>query len=309
MVRVQGLLEAISSLIDHADAQVSRSRVDRNSVFSGRSCLRTAKLFLFTRLAAEKNEWRPRFGRPAGGWMKARAPGPRRRSLNLAKAQRILQHAGKSDLLRAGADPEEQVQRLIDALCDLSIHDGLTGLVNATFFHAALAAEIDRSARTGRTCGLLVIDLDHFKNLNDTHGHQAGDRALQVAASIMRKTVRKMDTAARIGGEEFAVMLLECTPEASVLAAARIHGALNPFQVNLEGLTVTLTSSAGLVWTDPTRCESARQLLARADRELYRAKRSGRRQLCHPPVPSTEVTAHEKVVLMGLASGEVADER
>ncbi len=241
--------------------------------------------------------------------MKAKSPESRRRALDLTVAKRVLRHAGKVDPLKDGADSDEQIQSLIDALCDLSVHDGLTGLVNATFFYAALAAEIDRSARTGRSCGLLVVDLDHFKSLNDTHGHQAGDRALQTAASIMRSSLRKMDTAARIGGEEFAVMLPECPPEAAVLASARIHRALNPFAVTLGSLTVTLTSSAGLVWTDPLRRESAHELLARADREMYRAKRAGRKQLCHPPVPSTEVTADEKAVLMYLAAGEVADER
>ncbi len=241
--------------------------------------------------------------------MKVKSPGPRQRRLDLTAAQRILRHAGKADQLRERADPDEQIQGLIDALCDLSIHDGLTGLVNATFFYAALATEIDRSTRTGRSCGLLVIDIDHFKNLNDTHGHQAGDRALQSAASIMRSSLRKMDTAARIGGEEFAVMLPECTPDGAVLAAARIHGALNPFVVNLNGPEVTLTSSGGLVWTNPSRSESARELVARADQEMYRAKRSGRKQLCHPAVPSTEVTTDEKAILMCLTAGEVADER
>jgi diguanylate cyclase (GGDEF)-like protein len=222
---------------------------------------------------------------------------------------RILHHAGKPDPLLSETDSDEQIQSLIDALCDLSVHDGLTGLVNATFFHAALTAEIDRSARTGRRCGLLVIDLDHFKILNDTHGHQAGDQALQSAAAIMRKSLRGMDTAARIGGEEFAVILPECSPEAAVLAARRIHGALNPFYVDINSDSLTLTSSAGLVWTDPTRPVSARELVARADQEMYRAKRSGRSRLCHQPVTSTEVSADEKAVLLCLAAGEVADER
>jgi diguanylate cyclase (GGDEF)-like protein len=201
------------------------------------------------------------------------------------------------------------VQRLIDALCDLSVHDGLTGLVNATFFQAALATEIDRSARTGRTCALLVIDLDYFKSINDSYGHQAGDRVLQTAARLMRRSLRGMDTAARIGGEEFAVILPECPPEAAIHAARRIHSGLNPFTVECGGSALNLTSSAGLAWTEPRRAESARELLARADREMYRAKKSGRHQLCYPAVVATEISPSERSVLLSLTELEAGDDR
>lgn len=236
--------------------------------------------------------------------MKQNAPGMRGRALNLTTAQRILQHAGRLDSMRPGVDPDDQLQSLIDALCDLSVHDGLTGLVNATFFNAALTTEMDRSSRTGRSCGLLVIDIDHFKKVNDTYGHQAGDYAIQALARLMRKSLRGMDTAARIGGEEFAVILPECSPEAALQAARRIHGSVNPFTVTCADATITLTSSAGLVWTDPSRTESARELLARADQQMYRAKRLGREQLCHPPIRSTEVTSDERVLLFFGAEGE-----
>jgi diguanylate cyclase (GGDEF)-like protein len=240
--------------------------------------------------------------------MKQNAPGSRGRVLNLTTAQRILQHAGRLDSIRASLDPDEQLQSLIDALCDLSVHDGLTGLVNASFFHAALTTEMDRSARTGRSCALLVIDIDHFKKVNDTYGHQVGDYSIQTVARLMEKSLRGMDTAARIGGEEFAVILPECSPEAALQAARRIHGTLNPFVVACAEATITLTSSAGLVWTDLARAESARELLARADQQMYRAKRLGRQQLCHPPIRSTEVTSDEKVLLFFPAEGEFRDD-
>jgi diguanylate cyclase (GGDEF)-like protein len=240
--------------------------------------------------------------------MKQNAPGSRVRGLDLTTARRILQHAGRLDSIRPGMESDEQLQSLIDALCDLSVHDGLTGLVNATFFHAALTTEMDRSARTGRSCALLVVDIDHFKKVNDTYGHQVGDYAIQAVARLMQKSLRGMDTAARIGGEEFAVILPECSPEAASQAARRIHGTLNPFVVDCAETSITLTSSAGLVWTDPTRSESARELLARADQQMYRAKRLGRQQLCHPPIRSTEVSADEKVLLFFPAEGEDGDD-
>lgn len=241
--------------------------------------------------------------------MKPKFPEGDRRGLDLSAALRILEHAGRLSPGRAAVDDDEQLQKLIDALCDLTVHDGLTGLVNATFFHAALATEIDRSARTGRTCALLAIDLDYFKSINDSYGHEAGDRVLQAAARFMRRSLRGMDTAARIGGEEFAVILPECPPEAAIQAARRIHGSLNPFTVECAGTALNLTSSAGLAWTEPRRAESARELMARADREMYRAKKSGRHQLCYPAFAATEITSHERSVLLNSTGMEAGDDR
>src|SRR5512136_3019737 len=94
--------------------------------------------------------------------------------IDLSAALRILQNAGRTDPRLNSGNADIQIQNVIDALCDLSIHDGLTGLVNAMFFHAVLTREIERSLRTGRTCGLIVLDIDHFKSINDTYGHSTG---------------------------------------------------------------------------------------------------------------------------------------
>ena len=100
------------------------------------------------------------------------------KNLDLTSACRILENAGRRDPASVSKDPSEQLQYIIDCLCDLSVHDGLTGLVNATFFHAVLNREIERSMRTAGTCGLMVIDIDHFKNINDTYGHSVGDKVI-----------------------------------------------------------------------------------------------------------------------------------
>jgi diguanylate cyclase (GGDEF)-like protein len=220
--------------------------------------------------------------------------------LQLSAALRIIQNAGVNDPRLMSADPDIQIQAIIDSLCKLSTHDGLTGLVNAAFFHAVLGREIDRSTRTGRTCGLMVIDIDHFKQINDTYGHATGDRVLQAVAEELLLSLRSMDTAARIGGEEFAVILPECSLDDAVSAATRIHSVLNPLAVTLEQTTLQLTTSVGLVWTNPSRPVGSAILLSEADQEMYRAKWSGRGRLCYSQPESTLVSHNERSALMDL---------
>jgi diguanylate cyclase len=218
--------------------------------------------------------------------------------LDLAGAIRILEHAGRYSQIQQCLDPMAQLQALIDALCDLSMHDGLTGLVNPTFFRAALASELDRTCRTGRACALMMLDLDRFKNINDTYGHPVGDQVLRAVAGRLKYSLRSMDMAARIGGEEFAVMLPECGAEEALRAAHRIHGNLCPLEVTIGDLTLTITSSAGLAWTEPCVPISPKLLMAQADAELYRAKRMGRQHLCHAESIPTRISTEEHAALV-----------
>jgi diguanylate cyclase (GGDEF)-like protein len=217
--------------------------------------------------------------------------------LDLAAALRILAHAGRADPMKNGGEPTTQLQALIDALCDLSLHDGLTGLVNATFFRAALASEIDRSVRTGRACGLLLLDIDHFKQVNDTYGHQTGDLVLQRLGWQLKRSLRNMDTPARLGGEEFAVILPECDPLDAVCAAVRIHALLNPLNIQEDNEFLSITTSAGLVWTETRNIVTVEQFIAQADEQLYRAKQAGRSRLCHPTLVATQVSTQERAAL------------
>lgn len=217
--------------------------------------------------------------------------------LDLTAALRILAHAGRADPTAQPGDPTAQLQALIDALCDLSLHDGLTGLVNATFFRAALAGEIDRGLRTGRPCALLMLDIDHFKEVNDTRGHPVGDLVLQRLAAQLRRSLRSMDTPARLGGEEFAVILPECDSMDAVSAAVRIHGLLNPLVVEMGDSRLSVTTSAGLVWTEIWNAVTVEELIARADEQLYRAKQLGRARLCYPVLTATQVSVAERAAL------------
>jgi diguanylate cyclase (GGDEF)-like protein len=143
----------------------------------------------------------------------------------------------------------------------------------------------------------MLVDVDHFKQVNDTYGHPVGDVVLQALAHELRSNLRVMDTAARIGGEEFAVFLPECSPEDAIRAAARIHAATSPLEVRVGQETIVVTSSAGLSWSDPRSLASGAALLAQADHEMYRAKNSGRNRLCHPAVVTSEVSHEERAAL------------
>jgi diguanylate cyclase (GGDEF)-like protein len=116
----------------------------------------------------------------------------------------------------------------------------------------------------------------------------------------MKQSLRGMDTAARIGGEEFAIILPECEPEDAISAATRIHSMLNPLPVTIGSASLQLTTSAGLVWTNPNIPVSSAALVSEADQEMYRAKRSGRGRLCFTRPESTLVSLQERSALMTL---------
>jgi len=217
--------------------------------------------------------------------------------LDLTIALRVIEQAGHPDPTVRGEQPVRQLQAVVDLLCKLSTLDGLTGLVNASFFHAVLAKEVDRSSRTGRTCGLMVIDVDRFKDINDTYGHPVGDYVLTALAQTLKRSLRSMDTAARIGGDEFAVIFPECTPEDAVHAATRIHRALSPLRIEKGGLVLEVSASAGLVWNNWSSTPVSNRLFALADEQLYQAKRSQRGSLLYPSLIDTQISTDEREAL------------
>lgn len=220
--------------------------------------------------------------------------------LQLDTARNIIRQMNRPDPFLAKTDPLTQTQLLIDILCELSMHDGLTGLVNQSGFHAALARELQRTERTGHGCAVLLLDLDHFKRLNDTYGHAAGDATLRLFGQVLTQTLRPMDVAARVGGEEFAVLLAACAPDDAVHTVHRIHQAISPLTVPWDSHTITVTVSAGLAWTLPEAACSASQLYMQADRELYRAKQTGRARVCHAERPAPDRARAERQALLDL---------
>jgi diguanylate cyclase (GGDEF)-like protein len=160
----------------------------------------------------------------------------------------------------------------------LAEHDGLTGLFNRRAFDDHLTRAIAREDRQNGRFTLLLADVDHFKKLNDTYGHPAGDAALASVARVLGRTLRKGDLAARYGGEEFAVILPGTDQKGAVAMAERVRRALERERLTFEGARLSLTASFGAaLWPDDGR--EAEALLSAADRALYAAKQGGRNRV------------------------------
>lgn len=157
----------------------------------------------------------------------------------------------------------EQVQRL-------AATDGLTKIANRRTFEATLEREVARATRSAEHVSLVMVDIDHFKQLNDTHGHQAGDEVLRNVAAALSCECRDFDTPARYGGEEFAVVLPGCGPEEALAIAERLRSA-----VSAAPSVVPITASAGVA-TYPSHAGDADTLVRAADEALYHSKRAGR---------------------------------
>ena len=156
-------------------------------------------------------------------------------------------------------------------LRNLAMIDPLTGLYNRRFAEQRLAAEVARSERRGHPLTVLTLDLNNFKEINDTYGHPAGDQVLQEFASRLNKVIRGADLAVRLGGDEFLVVLPECTLEQLKLVLER----LSSFELDWQGQKIPVTFSAG--WKDYEMGDRPEEMLARADEALYTSKRSTKR--------------------------------
>jgi diguanylate cyclase (GGDEF)-like protein/PAS domain S-box-containing protein len=159
--------------------------------------------------------------------------------------------------------------------------DHLTGVANRRgFFHAA-ELELGRARRSPRPVALVMFDLDHFKRINDTHGHPGGDVVLRAFAQALRTTFRAVDVVSRLGGEEFAVLLPSTDMAQAGAVARRLLAAVAGLAVPVDGAAVTFTVSAGVaVWMpQEPQAGSIDELLQRADRALYAAKAAGRNRV------------------------------
>jgi diguanylate cyclase (GGDEF)-like protein len=219
------------------------------------------------------------------------------RQLRLDDARALLEHSAQS-LSNPEADPTLYLQSMIDRLSELSLKDPLTGLSNRRYFQNILVREIEMVARSGEPALLLMLDIDHFKSVNDTHGHPAGDAVLQVVAKTLTACVRPMDTVARFGGEEFVIILPSCQGHYGQQVAERIREAVSALTIPISsGSTLRVTISIGGAYAPRWVRSTAELWLERADIELYRAKSEGRNRVCIEPQAILAVSAEEKNLL------------
>ncbi len=178
--------------------------------------------------------------------------------------QRLTSFAGLVSLAISGAEALETLSRQATT-------DPITGLANYRTFHERLSSEVERSARHGRALSVAVLDLDYFKQVNDTHGHPTGDRVLEEVARRLAAAVRSGELMARIGGEEFAWLMPEATDDGAFAAAERVRCAIAETAFDTAG---TLTISVGVCSNQ--QAQTGEELVDRADQALYWSKRSGR---------------------------------
>lgn len=212
-------------------------------------------------------------------------------TLRLESALQLLDQSGHvlpelGDVGRAA-----WLQAVVDALCDLSSQDPLTGLANRRHFELALEREIDRVERVGEPALVLMVDIDHFKKVNDSHGHAVGDLVLRSVAQVLQACIRPMDMVSRIGGEEFAIILPNCPLDFGHTAAERVRAKVQHGSVMIAaGVEISVTVSVGGAFALQWGRTSAQDWLSQADQQLYLAKRQGRNsvRLLEPAQVPTE---------------------
>ncbi len=215
--------------------------------------------------------------------------------LERAKAVKGLE-IGASDMIMAPIDKQELLARVrtqtrrtryveilrerVDRGLELSVIDQLTGLYNRRYMTNQLQQFMQRAVMGSKPLSVMMLDIDHFKRINDTHGHQAGDEVLQEIADRLRQNVRPMDVVCRPGGEEFLVILPETNGELACAAAERVRRSIasGEFSVLSDTLQVSITVSAGVAsLLGPN--DTMSDLIGRADSALYQAKSSGRNRV------------------------------
>ena len=197
--------------------------------------------------------------------------------------------------------PLPYLQGLIDGLCELSLKDALTGLHNRRHLLSVLESEIDRVARSGEAALLLMLDIDHFKRINDQHGHLVGDQVLQAVARTLQSCMRPMDTVVRYGGEEFAIVLPTCQFGFGAVVAERLRREIGATPIRISPsqtlhVTVSVGGAFALQWIRSTTT----LWLDRADAQLYQAKLAGRNRIAIEEGPVSTVSADEKSELLGM---------
>lgn len=178
-------------------------------------------------------------------------------------------------------DLVRELRQQINELSALVATDALTGLFNFRHFKTMLQTEMDRSKRSGIPTSLAMVDLDHFKRVNDKYGHEVGNQALQHLADILMSEVRTTDIVCRYGGEEFAMIFPETHLNLAVKVADRIRNEIASRPLVIEDEEITITASMGISVYMKTSTLEIDEFIESVDKYLYEAKQSGRNCICH----------------------------
>lgn len=196
----------------------------------------------------------------------------------------------------------EQLKAEVEELRTEVVRDYLTGLHNTRYQDYCLGQEMERSLRSGQPTTLIMLDIDHFKSVNDRYGHAAGDMVLKHIAKILVNSVRKLDICCRSGGEEFSIILPSTHLLVGIQVAKRIRGFIEDAEIQLTEGDIRVTASFG-VSTFQHNSEMSQQAFKKSvDAELYRAKKAGRNQVCFAARKQSDtrhISADERAALLG----------
>lgn len=199
------------------------------------------------------------------------------RRINLSYEQVVMQAK------QAREKAEELATELLQAnvkLREMAFRDGLTGLYNYRYFQELMDREVSRSQRYHLALSLILFDIDHFKKVNDTYGHPAGDEVLRQLAELVQETMRITDIVVRYGGEEFAVILPSTDLGGCKVFATRLRRRVEEMEMVVNGISIRITISAGVTGYDPTQKQLDKSMLINsADSALYKAKNNGRNRV------------------------------
>jgi two-component system cell cycle response regulator len=208
------------------------------------------------------------------------------RGLDLGANDYVLRSADKNEMIarvRSLVRRKRYADKLRDNVqysMELALTDPLTGLFNRRYMETHIGTLVERSAARGKSLSVLVLDIDYFKSINDTFGHDAGDDVLREFAERLKASIRGIDLACRHGGEEFVVVMPDTDIGVATLVAERIRRRIagDPFPIGRTGKTIEVTISVGIAFRMGPH-DGAPQMLKRADEALYRAKRDGRNRV------------------------------
>ncbi len=186
-----------------------------------------------------------------------------------------------------------EVQKLRDEIKHLAAMvrtDELTGLFNFRYFNQALSLEMERTRRSGQPTCLIMLDLDHFKDINDLHGHEVGNVVLGHVSNLIQKTVRRLDIPCRYGGEEFTIILPDTTLKQGVRFANRLRLIIENSPIDAGDARLGVEASFGVDVYKRGDQASEKEFIEKVDSYLYMAKQEGRNRVCHNKLTAAAAT-------------------